>query len=186
VRSFRVICCDGKNDSGSTEISLHEGGRTGSRPGLLGVGGGTLSRGTSGGDPSGANGSRQCSMSRHLEFVLKLFPVSDSDLRTGAKSSNNSRLNLGETLNNGRGPPHGQGNHTEQSNSRVKGTYLRDIRRPFSDAESTPDFVGGPQGSRERKAESHSEKTLGEYTNPTCLRFNPSKRFLTDRRSLNS
>jgi hypothetical protein len=161
VRPFHVIRWDGEIDFGATETSLHEGRRTGSRPGLSGAGDGALSRGTLGGDSSGANGSRQCSMSRHLEFVLKLLPVPDSDLRTGAKSSHNSRSNLGETLNNGRGPPHGQGNHTEQSNSRMKGTYLRDMWKPFSDAESAPNFAGGSQGSQEREAESPSEKTLG-------------------------
>ena len=174
------------NDSRSTEISLHEGGRTGSRPGLLDVGGGVLSRGTSGGNSSGANGSRQCATSCHLGFVLKLLPVPDPDLRTGIESGHNSRLNPGDTLNSDQRPPRGQGNHTEQSNSRMKGTYPRDMRKPFSDAESTPDFVGGSQGSQEREAETPSEKTSGGYTNQTCLRLNPSKPFLTDRRSLNS
>jgi hypothetical protein len=122
----------GENDSGSAETSLHDGGRTGSRPDLLDAGGDALPRRTSRRGTSGANGdaignvSRQRSTSRHLEFIRKLFlRVPDPDLRTGTEARHQSRQNLGKTLNKDLGPPHGQKNHTGQLDRRADSTFRK-------------------------------------------------------------
>ena len=122
----------GENDTGSTETSLHDGGRTGSRPDILDAGGDALPRRTSRRDTSGANGdaignaSRQRSTSRHLEFIRKLFlRAPDPDLRTGTKARHQSWQNLGKTLNNDRGPSHGQKNRTGQLDRRENSTFRK-------------------------------------------------------------
>jgi hypothetical protein len=145
VRPFHVIRWGRENDSGCAETSLHDGGRTGSRLDFSETGGGTLSRRISGRDISGANGyatgnaSRQYSTSRHFELILKLLlRMSDPDLRTGTKSRHQSRQNLSEPLNNDLEPPYGQKNHTEQSNPRANGAFLRGMRELLNDANTTP------------------------------------------------
>jgi hypothetical protein len=193
VRSFHVIRWDGKSDTGPTETNLHGGGRTGSRPDLLEEGNGVHQRRPSRRDTPGANGygienaSRQYSTSRLLEFILKLLiRVPDPDLPTGTKSRHHSRLNLGKTFDNELRPPHGQNNHAEQSNRRANGTFFRGMREPLSNIKSTPGFVGESRGGRGQEVKNDSDNTLGEYTNHTCLQFDPSWTFPIGHRSLNS
>jgi hypothetical protein len=191
VCPFHVIRWDGGNDTGSTELNLHDGGGTGSRPELFEAGGGAPLRRPSRRDTSGANGyaigaSRQYPTSRHLEFILKLLlRVLDPDLPTGTKSRPHSRLNLGKALGNELGPPRGQNNHAEQSNRRANGAFLRGMRELLSNTKPTPGFVGDPQGGQREESKYASEKTLGGYTNQTRLQFNPSQTFPIDRRSPN-
>lgn len=140
----------------------------------------TLSRRKTSGVNAGytiKNASRRCYASPDLRPVL-IFRVSGHDLQMGSKSHNQSRTDVGETLEDCE-PPfppkyrdrretlEDPKEYTRPSYPQMKGVS-QGCAIIHSGAKLTPNFVGDPRGNQEQ------ESTSGRFINQTRLQLDPT------------